>query len=383
MKKVLLYNGISNVMLELIVWMIYLQSQGWSVSQIALLESVYTISQMVFQLPSGVFADKIGHKNALILGEFLCGIYVLVYFSPQFHIGLYLGFIIWSLGLSLISGADVSLLYDTVSEKSQYLKFAGYFRAVGILAAAFSNAVGGWIAEFSWNTLFIIEILIRILTIGIIISINPNRINHVENESRTIKDLIKDIYTFIRQNKIFGLLIITMAFSSAAITLSHQYGPLMLKDLGFQVGKISTFFGIISLVAAFAVSFTYRITKRVSDNRVVNTLFLISIFSFLSFMTQSSIVVLIGLLIVNVQFEITDAILENQLQNVANEKIRASTISFVYFNESILLTCGSWLISILTKTFSLCNVLGIMGTGLLIVSILSMLIFIKISRNNQ
>lgn len=383
MKKVLLYNGISNIMLELIVWMIYLQSQGWSVSQIALLESVYTISQMVFQLPSGVLADKIGHKNALILGEFLCGIYVLVYFFPQFHIGLYLGFIIWSLGLSLISGADVSLLYDTVSKKDQYLKFAGYFRAVGILAMAFSNAVGGWIAEFSWQILFVIEILIRILTIGIIISINPNRINRLEGQSRTIKNLVKGIFQFTRQNKTFGLLIITMGFSSAAITLSHQYGPLMLKNLGLQVGKVSTFFGIISLVAALAVSFTYRITKKVSDNLVVNILFLVTVFSFLLFTTHSYILVLIGLLIVNVQFEITDAILENQLQNIANEKIRASTISFVYFCESILLTCSSWLISILTKTFNLCSVLGILGAALLIISIISMLILTKSKQTGE
>lgn len=383
MKKVLLYNGISNIMLELIVWMIYLQSQGWSVSQIALLESVYTISQMVFQLPSGVLADKIGHKNALILGEFLCGIYVLVYFFPQFHIGLYLGFIIWSLGLSLISGADVSLLYDTVSKKDQYLKFAGYFRAVGILAMAFSNAVGGWIAEFSWQILFVIEILIRILTIGIIISINPNRINRLEGQSRTIKNLVKGIFQFTRQNKTFGLLIITMGFSSAAVTLSHQYGPLMLKNLGLQVSKVSTFFGIISLVAALAVSFTYRITKKVSDNLVVNILFLVTVFSFLLFTTHSYILVLIGLLIVNVQFEITDAILENQLQNIANEKIRASTISFVYFCESILLTCSSWLISILTKTFNLCSVLGILGAALLIISIISMLILTKSKQTGE
>lgn len=377
MKKVLFYSGISNVMLELIVWMIYLQAQGWSVSQIALLESVYTISQMIFQLPSGVVADKIGHKNALILGEFCCGFYVLAYFFSQFHVALYLGFIIWSLGLSLISGADVSLLYDAVSEKNQYLKFSGYFRAVGILAMAFSNAVGGWIAEFSWNILFITEILIRIVAVGVIISINSNEINHTENATSSIKDLVHDIYKFARENKVFRLLILIMGFSSAAVTLSHQYGPLMLKTLGLPVGKISTFFGIISLVAALAVSFTYKITKRMSDNVVVNILFLIAVISFLLFITRNSVVILMGLLVVNVQFELSDAILENQLQNIANKKIRASTISFVYFGESILLTCSSWLISMLTKTFNLCNVLGIIGTTLLIISISSMLILTR------
>lgn len=38
MRKLLLYNGFSNLMLEIVVWMIYLKSQGWTITQIALLE---------------------------------------------------------------------------------------------------------------------------------------------------------------------------------------------------------------------------------------------------------------------------------------------------------------------------------------------------------
>lgn len=94
--------------------------QGWSISEIALLESVYTIFQMVFELPSGIISDKIGHKNALALGEFLCGFYILSYFFAKIHFiiyAIYAGFVMWSLGLSLISGTDVSLLYDTVTDK--------------------------------------------------------------------------------------------------------------------------------------------------------------------------------------------------------------------------------------------------------------------------
>lgn len=77
MRKLLLYNGFSNLMLEIVVWMIYLKSQGWTITQIALLEGFFTICQVIFELPSGLISDRIGHKKALLLGETLCFIYLL------------------------------------------------------------------------------------------------------------------------------------------------------------------------------------------------------------------------------------------------------------------------------------------------------------------
>ena len=370
MKKVLFYNGISNVILELIVWMIFLRDQGWSISEIALLESVYTIFQMVFELPSGIISDKIGHKNALALGEFLCGFYILSYFFAKIHFIIYAGFIMWSLGLSLISGTDVSLLYDTVTDKEQYLKYAGYFKTIGILAIALSDATGGWIAEYSWNILFIIEMIIRVIAIVVIFSMNSEEFNDNNDETSNIKDLVINVWNFACQNKKFRLLILSMGFSSAAVTLSHQYGPLILKNLGLKVGSVSTIFGIISLIAAVIVGFTYKITKRIIEDKVVKGLISMSIIAFLIFLVKNAVITSIGLLVINVGFELWNVILENQLQRIAPKKIRASIISSVYFIELILLTCGSWLISTLTMKVNISDALGMLGTILLILSVI-------------
>lgn len=350
--------------------------QGWSISEIALLESVYTIFQMVFELPSGIISDKIGHKNALALGEFLCGFYILSYFFAKIHFiiyAIYAGFVMWSLGLSLISGTDVSLLYDTVTDKEQYLKYAGYFKTIGILAIALSDATGGWIAEYSWNILFIIEMIIRVIAIVVIFSMNSeefNDNNDNNDETSNIKDLVINVWNFACQNKKFRLLILGMGFSSAAVTLSHQYGPLILKNLGLKVGSVSTIFGIISLIAAVIVGFTYKITKRIIEDKVVKGLISMSIIAFLIFLVKNAVITSIGLLVINVGFELWNVILENQLQMITPKKIRASIISSVYFIESILLTCGSWLISTLTMKVNISDALGMLGTILLILSVI-------------
>ena len=45
MKKILIYNSFSNMMPELIVWMIYLQNFGWHIAEIAILQGVFTFFQ--------------------------------------------------------------------------------------------------------------------------------------------------------------------------------------------------------------------------------------------------------------------------------------------------------------------------------------------------
>ena len=40
MKRIFFYNSFSNIMLELVVWMIYLKEQGWSLAEVAMLEGI-------------------------------------------------------------------------------------------------------------------------------------------------------------------------------------------------------------------------------------------------------------------------------------------------------------------------------------------------------
>lgn len=83
--------------------------------------------------------------------------------------------------------------------------------------------------------------IIRVIAIVVIFSMNSEEFNDNNDETSNIKDLVINVWNFACQNKKFRLLILGMGFSSAAVTLSHQYGPLILKNLGLKVGSVSTF----------------------------------------------------------------------------------------------------------------------------------------------
>ncbi|KOY76460.1 Major facilitator family transporter [Apilactobacillus kunkeei] len=388
MKKILLYNGFSNIMLEVIVWMIYLKNQGWSIAEIALLEGLFTISQAIFEFPSGIISDRIVHKNALVLGELVCVLYLITFFFANIHILVYLGFILFALGLSLISGSDVSILYESVdkNEKQKYLKYLGYFNFIGILSMALGNAFGGWIASYSWSLMFIISIIIRIISAIIILSINKNDIKSASSDD-TFKSVITTFISFLSKEKDFRWIVLSMSFSSAAITISYQYGPLIMKTFDISTQIISTVFGSISLVAAVLVLILYKITKYISEDKLILLLQIFSLGIFSFFLSGNMIFILFGLIIVNIVFEMWNILFENKIQELAYDNTRASAISMATLCESLILTLGSYFISIFSKITSLINIVSFLGMILLSISLVGILIYtrnrVKVNKNKK
>ncbi|USS90738.1 MFS transporter [Fructilactobacillus carniphilus] len=372
MKKLLLYNGFSNVMLEVIVWMIYLKEQGWSVAEIAFLEGLFTIAQAAFEFPAGVISDRIGHKAALLMGETVCILYLTTYFFPSIHWLIYLGMILFALGLALISGTDVSLVYETVAkeEQPQYLKALGYFNFVGILAMALGNAAGGIIASYSWSLLFGLSIEVRVLSGFLVLGIDGQALQ--ESSAPTFKSVLHNFAAFLVHERRFRFLVVAMSCSAAAVTLSYQYGPLILQELHFSTQMISVLFGLLAVVAAGLVLVVERLTRFISAPTLIMGLQILSLGLFAAFLLHNHVIIVIGLVVINIVFEMWHLLFENQMQTLTYEQTRASAFSLATFSESVILTVGSALVSLLTTKMELVNVVSYLGMFLLAVALLSL-----------
>ena len=378
MKRIFFYNSFSNIMLELVVWMIYLKEQGWSLAEIAMLEGIFTISQVIFEFPSGVISDKLGHKKTLLLGEIFCILYLLTYFFPHTHIIVYLGFIMFALGLAFISGTDISLLYESISEeeKNSYLKYSGYFNAIAAFSVAIGNILGGWIAQVSWNLLFILAILFRTTALIIGFKIKEPDIKK-QVDTLSLKSIIIELFNFIKHQKNYIFLVAGLGFSTAAVDLSYQYGPLIMQKFSFDTGMISTVFGSLSLLGAVAGLLTYKLTQKVSENILLIILLLFGLTLLLSLFIHNMLIVLFSLITVNVIFEMWNIIFENKIQEVAYADIRATVISTGNVFISGLLALSSGLISLVGEKISLVWIIGSIGSIFLIIALISTLFYIN------
>lgn len=90
-----------------------------SIFQVQILQSWYSFWYFIFEVPTGIIADKIGRKYTLTFGAVICTVGLIVYsVQPNFLLFL-LGEFILALGSSLASGADEAILYEILKEESK------------------------------------------------------------------------------------------------------------------------------------------------------------------------------------------------------------------------------------------------------------------------
>ncbi len=89
------------------------ESRGLSLAQVFYLQAIFALFVVLFEVPSGYIADVFGRKNALVSGSIFHGIgFTWLYYADSFA-ELVIFEMVVGLGSSLLSGADLSLLYDS------------------------------------------------------------------------------------------------------------------------------------------------------------------------------------------------------------------------------------------------------------------------------
>lgn len=124
--------------------------------QLVLVGSVLEGSVLLFEVPTGVVADAVSRRLSVLIGTFMTSVGFLLYAIPSFPIVL-LGQVVWGVGFTFISGANVAWLVDEIGEDAarplflrasqvaQVAAFGGIFASVilGSIALGIPVAMGG------------------------------------------------------------------------------------------------------------------------------------------------------------------------------------------------------------------------------------------------
>jgi MFS family permease len=102
-----------------------LQGHGLSMAEVLQTQALFALTVALFEVPSGYLADVWGRKLALVIGGALNGLGFLVLLNANSYVDfLYYEFIL-GISISLISGADLALLYDTESALAETAEGGG------------------------------------------------------------------------------------------------------------------------------------------------------------------------------------------------------------------------------------------------------------------
>lgn len=123
---------------------------GMSLPQIYFMESICIILMIVLEIPSGALADIIGRKKTIFLGSLFLLADIACFSlanSPQM---IWSANLIWVVGFSLISGAETSLLYDSLKllgRESEYKRIEGKAVSYRLFLIAICSIAAGYLAQ--------------------------------------------------------------------------------------------------------------------------------------------------------------------------------------------------------------------------------------------
>lgn len=119
---------------------------GLSTAQISTLFIVWSLSSLVFEIPSGVLADALSRRLLLIAAPVLnAAAFGLWVFAPSYPV-FALGFVLWGVSGALQSGALEALVYEELDRQdaaSRYAQVIGRAHAASTIALVLAMALAG------------------------------------------------------------------------------------------------------------------------------------------------------------------------------------------------------------------------------------------------
>jgi len=341
---------------------------GLNYTQMLILQSWFMIWVVIFEVPTGMIADKIGRRSSLALSGIFTGIAVLVYASmPNFYVFM-LGEFIWAIGISFLSGSDEAIIYDTLKEdkkekKARYI-FSN-FNIAGNLGIIIAMPVGSAIAGMMlWpypNNLVLPMLLTAFpLFLVILVALSLKESKRTRPQKNYFQ-LAKNGMKYLARQKVLRAFALDMVLITVMTYFMFWLYQPLLGSVGVDIG----FYGFVGAGANIAGVILLFNIKRIEKLFSIKKLFFLTaiipgiMYIFAGLYTTVWTVVLVTLSVMGLAF-LRQPLFQDYMNRFIKSSDRATVLSSIYMFEGLAVAAASPIVGMLMD-WSLTYTLLILG----------------------
>jgi len=251
----------------------FFQSKGLSMQDVFSLQALFGIVVLMTEVPSGYVADLLGRKNTLFVGAILAGIGHTCLLIADGFWTLALFEVFLGLSHSLISGADLALLYDTElalgqSEKKQR-QVVGKLYSARTLSEAFAGiACSGVLLFASFEGLVYLQVAVGWIPVLLVLRLVEPPGKRLENKGH-----LANMAGIIRYLSSHSTILRLVFLALSVWSLTTFYAVWLLQKLwqvqGIELAHFGWLWGALSLLAAFSGRWAHRFEDLVGAKGVL------------------------------------------------------------------------------------------------------------------
>ncbi len=249
------------------VW-IFIWGRFMTNTQIGLSDALTFAAGFLLELPSGVIADFIGRRRAILLGNTLLTVgNFFLGFSSSFF-GVTLWYLVWTVGYAFQSGATEALAYDSLKESGEeagWSKVIATSSIIGRTSSLIATSIGGLLFTVWFRLPYVVFALSGI--IGIIaafllkeipVKFDKKKLFQISSYTNQIRDGV----SILKRADIFPVSLISLCVLSTAFI--YNWGilrPLIGQRFGFTALTLPLLLSTASVVVIAATLVLIRLKK--------------------------------------------------------------------------------------------------------------------------
>jgi MFS family permease len=285
----ILYGFFLSVPIIVIFW----QENGLSMFEVMLLQSLFGFTVILLEVPSGYFADRFGRRKTLIMAGVFSTLGIAAYSLGHNFLEFIVGETLWALGVSLISGSNSAMFYDTLVElgkEEKYKKLWGKASSYYMFSSAVAAVAGGLIAGYQLRWALHAQIPIFMLMIPIAYSMKEpeHHLEVSEKEEKTMKSVVREV---LKRPELRNLMFYGAAIYAALQTAFMFYQP-YFKLTGLDVALFGFAFAGFNVISALGSRYADTLEKKLG---MKNSLMLLMLLVASSLFLMSEFVLILGL----------------------------------------------------------------------------------------
>ncbi len=340
-------------------------------TEILLIQSIFSLSLLIFEIPSGYFSDAIGRKLTLIIGSFCLPLGLSIYSIGSSFFEFAIAEAVLGIGFAMCSGTESALIYDSllqINNEKAYHQVEGKAESFTRIGTAAASVLGGILAGIFLKLPFFINIITGLLMFILALTFaEPDTIKR--KSENPLKDIIFIVKYSLGHTKILSIIILSSVVLHTGITAIWGYLMIMEKqNLSVMVNGIG--FALFQMISAAGAVTSHKISAAIGKKNSYLILAVIPLTMFIVGISNSPFV-LICVFAHSYVWGFSFPFFMNELNNLIDSDKRATVLSTGSMIGRIFFVILSPVFGLLSDSHSLGYGFLMLGTVFILLSAVS------------